>query len=136
MLRLPSIIGVALGAALAAACSHAPPTTQAAPRAAAAPGQNFLVGDWAVQLIIQGQTTSGSLQVTKSGDRWGGVMQLDTTSQLYYVRTAQTQGRHFILTIGAPDGDVRVEGNLRTPTQLDAIWVGQHTQGHFIADRR
>ena len=141
-MRTPSsLFRLAVCAAALAACSHNPEPAATTPRvagapAAATPGQVNLAGDWTLQLIVQGQATDGALRLSRSGDSYGGFMQLDTASQVYAIRSVQVQGSHVILIVDTPDGEARIEGNLRTAIQLEAMYIGRHTSGRLVATKR
>ncbi len=141
-MSIPSAaVGIALCAAVAAACSHAPPPAGAPPQPAAAPssaapGQANMSGDWAVQLTQQGSPVSGMLRLVPAGDGFTGNLQLDGVSQPYFVRSVQVQGEHVVMILGTPDGDARIEGNLRAPTQFEGILTSRGLNGRFTASRR
>jgi hypothetical protein len=138
----PLPLTLALCVTALAACGGNPqpaattPQDATAPAAAGAPDQASLAGDWALQLIIQGQSNQGALRLIRSGDSYGGFMQLDTASQAYVVRSVQVQGAHVILIVDTTDGEARIDGNLRNARQLEAMFVGRHTSGRLVANRR
>jgi hypothetical protein len=132
-----------LCAAVSAACSSAPQSATPAPQpgavqpaAAAAPGAAALVGDWAVQLQVQGRNSSGSMRITPSGGGYIGILQLDTAGQVSSIRSVTVDGTHFVATLSTPDGDASIEGNLRTAALMEATYNGRHVTGRFIANRR
>jgi hypothetical protein len=139
----PSLaVRFALCAAVAAACSHAPapattPQAAAAPAAGLAPGQPDMVGDWAVQLLLQGQPTgTGMLRLSRSGDQYRGALQFESADRPYFVRSLQTDGTHVVMLLDTPDGDARVEGNLRAPTVFEGLYTSRTLNGRFTASRR
>jgi hypothetical protein len=142
-MRIPSpFFPLALCAAAIAACSQAPqpatpaPQAAGAPGPAAAPGQPSVAGDWSVQLLVQGRPTNGTMRIAQSGEGYAGFLQLDTASQVSNVRAATVQGDHFVIMLTTPDGDARIEGNLRTPVLMEALYNGRHVSGRFVANRR
>jgi hypothetical protein len=140
-MRIPSpLFPLALGAAALVACSHAPQSATPAPQAgaapAAAPGQPSLAGDWAVQLLVQGQANDGTMRISRSGEGYAGFVQLDTASRPSTILSATVQGSHFVIALATPDGDARIEGNLRTAALMEAIYIGRHVSGRFVANRR
>jgi len=141
--RIPSpALRVATCAALAVACSHAPPSTTPTPQAApaqaqAAPGQIDLTGDWAVELVQQGMSpNTGMLRLVPSGDGYRGNLQLDVANRPYFVRTAQAQGNHITIILDTPDGDARIEGTLRAPTQFEGLYTSRTLNGRLTMNRR
>jgi hypothetical protein len=143
MMRNPSArFPFALCAAAIAACSHAPPPATPAPQAAgapapaAAPGQPSLAGEWTIQLQVQGRSVNGAMHIAQSGEGYAGFLQLDTASQVSNVRSATVQGDHFVIMLTTPDGDARIEGTLRTPVLMEALYNGRHVAGRLIANRR
>ncbi len=141
-MRIPApLLPFGVGAAVCIACSRAPQPAATAPvsanAAAAAPAVGtFLVGDWAVRYTEQGSTTTGTMRITLTGNGYGGILQLDTASQPYRIRSATVDNEHFVIRLSTTDGDATIEGNRRTPTELEALYNGQHNQGRLIADRR
>jgi len=142
-MRIPSLWStLPLCTAIIAACSSAPqpgtpaPQAAGAPSAAAAPGEASLAGDWAVQLQVQGRASNGSMRITPSGTGYTGILQLDTASQVSSIRSVNVEGTHFMATLTTPDGDATIEGNLRTPVLMEAMYNGRHVTGRFIANRR
>ncbi len=141
-MRIPApLLPFIAGAALCGACSHAqsPAATTPQPAAATATpqgGASFLVGDWAIRFVENGQTTTGSMRVMLTRNGYGGILQLDTASQPYYIRSATVENAHFVINLSTTDGDATIEGNQRTPTQLEALYNGRHNQGRLVADRR
>jgi len=140
-MRIPSLRStLPLCAALLAACGGAPqpgtPAPQAAAPAAAATGGAVLVGDWSVQLQVQGQASNGSMRISQTGAGYTGILQLDTASQVSSIRSVTVDGAHFVAVLTTPDGDARIEGNLRTPVLMEATYNGRHVTGRFVANRR
>jgi len=141
--RIPSsAVRVAVGAALAAACSHPQPATTPAPQGAsaqarAAPGQTDLTGDWAVQLIQQGLPANpGTLHLVPSGDGYRGNLLFESANQPYFVRNAQAQGDHITIILDTPDGDARIEGTLRAPTEFEGLYTSRTLNGRLTMSRR
>ena len=122
----------------APATPPATPTPQPADaRQSAAPGQVNLTGDWAVQLIVQGQSPStGIMRLAPSGDGYTGNLQLEGVDRPYFVRSVQVEGSHVRMALDTPDGEARIEGNLRAPTQFEAIYISRTLNGRFTASRR
>jgi hypothetical protein len=133
---------LALFVAVAAACSHpAPPATPASGAAgaqpAAAQGQTGMSGDWGVQLIPQGQEPNmGVLSLVPSGEGYTGNLRLDAANRPYFVRSVQVQGNHIVIIIDTPDGDARIEGNMRAPTQFEGMYTSRTLNGRFIMTHR
>ncbi len=137
-MRIPAALVPFVLAALGACSSGPPPaaTTPAQTAAAPAGGRSFIAGDWAVQYIEQGNTSTGTLRIIQSVGGYSGMLQLDTASQPYYVNSVTVSQAHFLIRITTRDGDATIEGNQRTPTELEALFNGRHNQGRMILDRR
>ncbi len=123
-----------------AACGGTPqpgtPSPQTTGAAAATPGQSSLAGDWAVQLQVMGQSSNGTMRITATGGGYSGILQLDTASQVSAIRSVTLEGDHLVAILTTPDGDARIEGNLRTPALIEAMYNGRHVSGRFVANRR
>lgn len=144
-MRIPFLaLRLASCAAVAAACSHAAPSTGAAPApqpapagAQAAPGQLDLTGDWAVQVLPQGQSPStGLMKLTPSGANYRGNVQFDAANRPYFVRSATAADNHIVIILDTPDGDARIEGNMRGPTQFDGLYSSRTLNGRCTMSRR
>jgi hypothetical protein len=132
---------LALFVAVAAACSHPAPPATPAPGAAgaqpAAQGQTGMSGDWGIQLIPQGQEpNTGLLSLVPSGEGYTGNLRLDAANRPYFVRSVQVQGNHIVIIIDTPDGDARIEGNMRAPTQFEGMYTSRTLNGRFIMTHR
>ncbi len=139
-MRITSAARPLVFCAALAACGGAPqpgtPAPQTTGAAGAAPGQSSLAGDWAVQLQVMGQSSNGTMRITATGGGYSGILQLDTASQVSAIRSVTVEGDHLVAILTTPDGDARIEGNLRTPALIEAMYNGRHVSGRFIANRR
>jgi len=134
------IVRLALGAALAAACSHAAPPAASAPQPAARPaatasGNVDMSGEWSVQIVNQGALNTGMLKLSPTSDGYTGNLMLDGANRPYLVLSVRVEGIHVRIKVDMPDGDGNIEGNVRAPNVFEGNLISRGLNGRVTATR-
>ncbi len=138
------ILGAVVGA-----CAHnprpatptpqpAPPAARAAPSPAPAPAPDpaaDLSGDWRFSATLSGETVTGDLTLTRTGDTYAGRARTED-GNTYRMTSLTRTGQNVVMVFEVPEGAARVECTLSGGAEMSgALLMGQAT-GTFTAHRK